>query len=118
MGVPTVTAGRILKGQIHNQTGEEYQLAMEKFPHTGLSKVWLYCLFTLENITKPNLFCVKTYSVDRQTTDSAATATAYLCGVKSKHGTIGLSGKVIRRNCESSKGQEVNSILVDAFNEG
>lgn len=97
MGVPTVTAGRILKGQIHNQTGEEYQLAMEKFPHAGLSK---------------------TYSVDRQTTDSAATATAYLCGVKSKHGTIGLTGKVKRRNCESSKGQEVDSILIDAFNEG
>lgn len=39
MGMSTVTAGRILKGQMHNQSGEEYQLAMEKFPHIALSKV-------------------------------------------------------------------------------
>ena len=61
---------------------------------------------------------LQTYSIDRQTTDSAATATAYLCGVKSKYGTIGLAGGVERANCQSSKGLEVNSILADSFREG
>ncbi|KAI0980049.1 hypothetical protein GJ496_011587 [Pomphorhynchus laevis] len=34
----------------------------------------------------------KTYNIDYQTPDSAATATAYLCGVKSRSGTIGVNG--------------------------
>lgn len=36
MGVSTVTAARILKGQLG---GEEEQLSFEKFPHVALSKV-------------------------------------------------------------------------------
>lgn len=39
MGVPSVTAGRILKGQLQGKTGEETKLAMDEFPHVGLSKV-------------------------------------------------------------------------------
>lgn len=39
MGVSTVTAGRILKGQIRGESGEETKLAMEQFPHAALSKV-------------------------------------------------------------------------------
>lgn len=39
MGVPTVTAARILKGQLSGDYGEEGQLEMDKFPYVALSKV-------------------------------------------------------------------------------
>ena len=41
MSVPTITAGRILKGQLQGKSGEETVLAMDKFSHVGLSKVRL-----------------------------------------------------------------------------
>lgn len=40
MGVSTVTAARILKGQLSGHYGEEGQLEMDKFPYVALSKVW------------------------------------------------------------------------------
>lgn len=39
MGVPTVTAARILKGQLEGKSGEETSLVMDTFPHLALSKV-------------------------------------------------------------------------------
>ena len=39
MGISTVTAARIYKGQLNGQTGEETQLNFEKFPNVALSKV-------------------------------------------------------------------------------
>lgn len=51
------------------------------------------------------------YNIDHQTPDSAATATAYLCGVKAQLGTIGLDGRAERSNCISSIGGNVTSIL-------
>ncbi|XP_071623544.1 alkaline phosphatase, tissue-nonspecific isozyme [Heliangelus exortis] len=39
MGVSTVTAARILKGQLQNRKGEESLLEMEKFPYVALAKV-------------------------------------------------------------------------------
>ena len=60
----------------------------------------------------------QTYSIDKQTPDSAATATAFLCGVKSVDGTLGLTGKARRSVCESSKGNEVESVLIDAYKAG
>ena len=50
--------------------------------------------------------------------ESACTATAYLTGVKGKYNTIGLSAKARLSNCSSSKGNEVDSILVDAYKAG
>lgn len=41
MGISTVTAARILKGQLNGMPGEETVLAMETFPHVALSKVKL-----------------------------------------------------------------------------
>ena len=41
MGIASITAGRILKGQKMGQSGEEFQLSFEKFPHVALSKVSL-----------------------------------------------------------------------------
>lgn len=43
MGISTVTAARIYKGQQQNKTGEEARLAFEEFPEIGLVKVeWLW----------------------------------------------------------------------------
>ena len=39
MGISTVTASRILKGQMQGKPGEETVLAWEEFPHVALSKV-------------------------------------------------------------------------------
>lgn len=39
MGMSTVTAGRIYTGQKLGKSGEQYQLAFEKFPNIGLAKV-------------------------------------------------------------------------------
>lgn len=39
MGTSTVTAARILKGQLNGHTGEEAELSFETFPYTSLVKV-------------------------------------------------------------------------------
>ncbi|KAK7889806.1 hypothetical protein WMY93_025366 [Mugilogobius chulae] len=90
MGVPTVTAARILKGQLAGHSGEETSLVMDTFPHLALSK---------------------TYNVDQQMPDSAGTATAYLCGVKANYGTLGVSAAAPLSNCSASFGNEVTSVL-------
>lgn len=90
MGVPTVTAARILKGQLNGQSGEETQLEMDKFPFVSLSK---------------------TYNTNAQVPDSAGTATAYLCGVKANEGTLGVSAAAVRSQCNTTQGNEVTSIL-------
>ncbi|XP_043975547.1 alkaline phosphatase, tissue-nonspecific isozyme isoform X1 [Gambusia affinis] len=90
MGITTYTAARILKGQLQHQTGEETVMTMDTFPHVGLAK---------------------TYSVDFQIPDSAATATAYLCGVKTNLNTIGVSAATRNGVCRTQKGNEVTSIL-------
>lgn len=39
MGMSTVTAARILKGQLQGNPGEETVFEFEKFPHVSLAKV-------------------------------------------------------------------------------
>ncbi|XP_067243357.1 alkaline phosphatase, tissue-nonspecific isozyme [Chanodichthys erythropterus] len=90
MGVSTVTAARILKGQMSGKSGEETQLEMDKFPYVALSK---------------------TYNTNAQVPDSAGTATAYLCGVKANEGTVGVSAAAVRSQCNTTQGNEVTSIL-------
>ncbi|KAM9848885.1 alkaline phosphatase, germ cell type-like [Aulostomus maculatus] len=90
MGVTTVTAARILKGQMAGKSGEETSLVMDTFPHLALSK---------------------TYNVDQQMPDSAGTATAYHCGVKANYGTLGVTAATTRYNCSSTFGNEVTSVL-------
>ncbi|XP_058890236.1 alkaline phosphatase, tissue-nonspecific isozyme [Acipenser ruthenus] len=90
MDIATVTAARILKGQLQNRSGEETVLSMESFPYTALSK---------------------TYSVDFQIPDSSSTATAMLCGVKTNLNTVGISAAGRNGVCSSQKGNEVTSIL-------
>uniref|UniRef100_A0A8C3SK77 Alkaline phosphatase n=1 Tax=Chelydra serpentina TaxID=8475 RepID=A0A8C3SK77_CHESE len=97
MGVPTITATRILKGQLQGKLGPETPLAMDTFPYVALSK---------------------TYNVDRQVPDSAATATAYLCGVKANYQTIGVSAAARHSQCNTTLGNEVMSVLQRAQRAG
>ncbi|CAL8272581.1 unnamed protein product [Arctogadus glacialis] len=97
MGVSTVTAARILKGQMEGKSGEETVLAMDSFPYLALSK---------------------TYSVDRQVADSASTATAYHCGVKANAKTVGLSARAVAYECNTTFGNEVYSVLRRAKAQG
>ncbi|KAM5228692.1 intestinal-type alkaline phosphatase-like [Ctenodactylus gundi] len=97
MGVPTVTATRILKGQSQGKLGPETPLAMDKFPYMALSK---------------------TYNVDRQVPDSAGTATAFLCGVKTNFRTIGVSAAARYGQCNTTRGNEVVSVMYRAKKAG
>ncbi|GHE96161.1 alkaline phosphatase [Thalassotalea profundi] len=90
MGVSTLTAARILDGQLKGEMGEEGYLSFEKFPYSAL---------------------VKTYNVDAQTPDSAGTMTAMISGLKSDAGVIGVNEDVVRGNCASTKGNEVVTAL-------
>ncbi|EDW01035.1 membrane-bound alkaline phosphatase [Drosophila grimshawi] len=81
MSLTTVAAARILKGQLKGNTGEEDELSFEKFPYTGLSK---------------------TYCSNAQVPDSACTATAYLCGVKTNIVALGVTANVNFNNCSGS----------------
>lgn len=75
MGVATVTAARILEGQLRGQPGEENLLFFETLPYSAL---------------------VKTYSTDRQTPDSAGTMTAMVTGVKTRSGYLSVDQTVDR----------------------
>ncbi|KAJ8403190.1 hypothetical protein AAFF_G00354070 [Aldrovandia affinis] len=97
MGISTVSAARILRGQMDGASGEETELAMDTFPHLALSK---------------------TYSVDKQVADSASTATAYHCGVKANAKTVGLSASAVPYECNSTFGNEVHSVLHRAKAQG
>ncbi|GLD49934.1 alkaline phosphatase-like protein, partial [Lates japonicus] len=97
MGVSTVSAARILRGQMEGASGEETVLAMDTFPYVALSK---------------------TYSVDKQVADSASTATAYHCGVKANAKTVGLSANAVAYECNTTFGNEVYSVLRRAKAQG
>jgi alkaline phosphatase len=78
MGVSTLTAARILEGQLRGETGEENYLSFEKFPNTAL---------------------VKTYNVDAQVADSAGTASALNTGMKTRIGVINTPPTQLQRTC-------------------
>lgn len=97
MSVGTITAARIYAGQQKGQKGEEFVLAMERLPHTALSK---------------------TYNTDMQTPDSAGTATAMVSGVKTKAGIINVNDNVQRGFCNTQKGNEVKTAFQMAGEKG
>lgn len=90
MGVSTVTAARIYAGQLQGLAGEEYRLSFENFPWTGLSK---------------------TYNTDAQVPDSAGTATAFMTGVKTRSGVVGIDGRPEAGSCESFRATEGATLL-------
>lgn len=81
MGVSTVTAARILDGQLREEDGEKNVLAMEELPYLALSK---------------------TYSANQQTSDSAPTMTAMVTGVKTNDGVISINQSVARKEKDNT----------------
>ncbi|MCM2680659.1 alkaline phosphatase [Echinimonas agarilytica] len=90
MGVSTVTAARILEGQLKGMMGEENVLSFGEFPFAGLAK---------------------TYNVDAQTPDSAGTMTAMVSGVKTDVGVIGVDEDIVRGDCSTVAGNELVTAL-------
>ena len=90
MGVSTVTAARILEGQLRGESGEENELFFESFPSVALSK---------------------TYNVNAQVPDSAGTMSAMVTGVKTDAGLISVNQNVARGDCSSQRGNQVLTYL-------
>lgn len=90
MGISTVTAARILEGQLRGETGEENELYFESFPNVALSK---------------------TFNVNRQVPDSAGTMSAMTTGIKTDAGVISVNQNVARGNCATQTGNQVMTFL-------
>jgi alkaline phosphatase len=99
MGVSTVTAARILEGQLKGKPGEETRLAFDAFPYTALSK---------------------TYSWDQQTSDSAPTMTAMSTGYKTREGMLSVNHTTARGECSAAviDAKKVATILEAAADMG
>lgn len=90
MGVSTLTASRILEGQLRGESGEENRLSFEEFPFSALSK---------------------TYSANQQTSDSAPTMSAIISGIKTDEGILSVNQKVTRGDYKTVKGNETMTLL-------
>lgn len=97
MSVATVTAARILDGQLRGVDGESNSIAVDTFPYLGLAK---------------------TYSHDGQVSDSAPTATAMVSGVKTNNGVIGVNTNVQQGDCAAEEGNAVKTIFEIAEEKG
>lgn len=97
MGVTTVTAARILEGQLRGETGEENWLSFERLPHTAL---------------------IKTYNTNQQTPDSAGTMTAIVTGVKTRSGVLSVGESVPRGDHEAARDQILTTIIEQAEQRG
>lgn len=99
MGVSTVTAARILEGQLHGRDGEFNRLSFEKFANTAFSV---------------------TASANQQTSDSAPTATAIVTGVKTNDGAISVDQTIVRTetSADVTAAKSVKTILERAEERG
>lgn len=99
MGVSTVTAARILEGQMNKKDGESNRLQFEKFPYYALSV---------------------TASANQQTSDSAPTATAMVAGIKTNDGAISVNQTVARSETNATiiAAASVKTILEQAEERG
>ncbi|KAI8045725.1 alkaline phosphatase 4 [Drosophila gunungcola] len=87
MGISTISAGRIYKGQyLKHGHGEEETLVFDDFPNTGMAK---------------------TYNVDKQVPDSAGTATAIFSGSKTHYGAIGMDVTRSKKDAQQGRVQSV-----------
>uniref|UniRef100_A0A336LPP2 alkaline phosphatase n=1 Tax=Culicoides sonorensis TaxID=179676 RepID=A0A336LPP2_CULSO len=82
MGLNTLTAARILKGQRNQQSGEYEKLIWDEFP---------------------SLAHVKTFTSNTMIGESAACATAMFTGVKTNSEVIGFDARTKFNNCSSHK---------------
>lgn len=97
MGISTVTAARILEGQMRGESGEENRLGFEEFPYSAFSK---------------------TYSVNQQTSDSAPTMSAIITGVKTDEGILSVNQNVVHADYRSVQGNEAKTLLEWAEEKG
>ena len=97
MSISTLTAARILEGQMRGESGEENYLSFERFPHTALSK---------------------TYSANQQTSDSAPTAAAMLTGQKTNEGLISVNQNVGRGDYKAALKNKSKTLLEMAEGKG
>jgi alkaline phosphatase len=97
MGVTTITAARIFDGQRRGYSGEENQLSFEKFPYVALSK---------------------TYTINSQVAESAATMTAIMTGVKTKEEVVGLDEHAVPGDFHTADASRVPTLLEQAAARG
>ncbi|MEQ9561330.1 MAG: alkaline phosphatase, partial [Woeseiaceae bacterium] len=99
MGVSTVTAARILEGQLKGEDCEYNRLAFEDFPYLAMSV---------------------TASANQQTSDSAPTATAMVAGIKTNDGAISVDQSIDRTetSAEVTAAKSVRTILEQAERRG
>jgi alkaline phosphatase len=90
MGITTVTAARILAGQLQGGSGEEHLLEFERFPNVAL---------------------IKTYTTNQQVPDSAGTMSAIMTGVKTLDGVLSVDQDIVRGDCASIRGHERTTLL-------
>jgi alkaline phosphatase len=90
MGISTITAARILDGQLRGGTGEENSLSFERLPYVALSK---------------------TYSVNQQTPDSAPTMTAIVTGVKTEDAMLSVDQDAVLGDHTTAAGNELPTLL-------
>lgn len=81
MGVSTVTAARILEGQLRGRDGEYNRLSFEEFPYLAHSV---------------------TASANQQTSDSAPTAVAMVTGIKTNDGAISVDQTIARDEADAA----------------
>ena len=93
----TVTAARILEGQLRGESGEENLLSFDHFPNVALSK---------------------TYNSNQQTPDSAGSMSAIMTGEKTRAGVISVNRHSRRNDCRSSQGQSLQTFLEYAEQSG
>lgn len=93
MGVSTVSAARILAGQLAGGSGEEHSLSFERFGHVAL---------------------VKTYNTDMQVPDSAGTMTAMVTGEKTRSGVLSVGASVARGDCADGLENALTTLLEQA----
>ena len=93
MGLSTITAARILEGQRRGESGEENHLAFEDLPYVALSK---------------------TYSVNLQVSESAATMTAMMTGAKTKGDVVGLDATAVPGDWTTAAASRARTLFEEA----
>jgi len=97
MGISTVTAARILEGQLRGESGEENRLSFDRFPDVALIKV---------------------YNTNQQTPDSAGTMTAIVTGEKTRAAALSIDASVDRGDFSSVPAHRLETIVEIAEDRG
>jgi alkaline phosphatase len=97
MGIATVTAARILDGQLRGASGEENLLAFERLPYVALSK---------------------TYNTNQQVPESSGTMTALVTGSKTRSGVLSVDSTVPIGDYRAAADHELETLFEQAESRG